>query len=773
MNFINIFYGNEDIEIEESYVKYDTNFEKKSIDFNYKTIDINDREAKSYIESNSYTKKYLDYLSKNTGEILVDTDNNNLIGYVFIGKSKDKGFISTLEIVKEYRGYGFGKELLKDAINKYDAIDLVVYKDNKVALDMYKKFGFVIIGEDKNGKAWYMKNRSKLSKNDKIIQESYILETKDITLYHGSINGDYKKILANSPNNGKRYEKISQSSFWFKKKEYAIMFATAELIKEESNPKISILIDNDMKTLVPEKYKEQVENIIKNKKSYVYSKTVDSKDVSGGQGRNFPEYTLNFDVTPDDAYTNSYNDMKKSIKYVTDEYIKDTIEKYKRNKMTYGNNIFGQIKDFILYDDNDTIIKTKKKIKNYNESYTLEAGKDITSKIILERLYPRVKDVLSTPQGDRKFKIMVGSYMDRNQDKLYEVGPNHLIPFTDQQKNEYFDLFNVDKKEIMEMTKEILKQLGSSSDFKYLNNNPIFFLFYCCIRYYYITKNDKGLNTALAIYALSVYPSVWSVYFKYPPNPGVMQYTVDHLTEKYILKQAGNIFNALFTSINRTFTTYSTKDTERGFISIVEASDKEVIRFIQRIHNDQKSMIRNIVDMYMINHRKGLRISDNLESQDSITIDPDKENNSSVVDSVTNKVLIPIISNGVNLKIVTQSKDLAQISLVECRYYISKILIDKYTDDIRRMIQAILFRFLYDDKNRREDINSSKYLVWCSQLFRQTNSKNENVKIIKDTLDKWSEETGIHAKYKREATRVNYKKAIFFYFCISIQYYNQ
>jgi hypothetical protein len=182
---------------------------------------------------------------------------------------------------------------------------------------------------------------------------------KDITLYHGSINGDYKKILANSSNNGKRYEKISQSSFWFKKKEYAIMFATAELIKEESNPKISILIDNDMKTLVPEKYKEQVENIIKNKKSYVYSKTIDSKDVSGGQGRNFPEYTLNFNVTPDDVYTNSYNDMKKSIKYVTDEYIKDIIEKYKRNKMTYGNNIFGQIKDFILYDDNDTIIKTK------------------------------------------------------------------------------------------------------------------------------------------------------------------------------------------------------------------------------------------------------------------------------------------------------------------------------------------------------------------------------------------------------------------------------
>ena len=406
-------------------------------------------------------------------------------------------------------------------------------------------------------------------------------------------------------------------------------------------------------------------------------------------------------------------------------------------------------------------------------SYINEAGKDITTKIILERLYPRVKDVLSTTQGDRKFKILVGSYMDRNQDKLYDVGPNHLIPFTDNQKNEYFKLFNIDKKEIIDMVKEILSGLGSSSEFKYLNNNPIFFLFYCCIRYYYIAKNEKGLNTALAIYALSVYPSVWSVYFVYPPNKDVMQYTVDHLTEKYILKQAGNIFSALFTSINRTFKTYSVKDPERGYISIIEASDKEVIRFIQRIHNDQKSLIRNVVDVYMVNYRKGLRISDNLESQDSITIDPDKENNTSIVDSVTNKVLIPILANGVNLKIVSQARDLSQISLVECRYYISKILIDKYSDDIRRFIQAVLFRFLYDDRNKREDINSSKYLIWCSQLFRQTNSKNENIKTIKDALEKWSEETGIYAKYRREATRINYKKAIFYYFCIAIQYYNQ
>ena len=81
--------------------------------------------------------------------------------------------------------------------------------------------------------------------------------------------------------------------------------------------------------------------------------------------------------------------------------------------------------------------------------------------------------------------------------------------------------------------------------------------------------------------------------------------------------------------------------------------------------------------------------------------------------------------------------------------------------------------FLYDEKKTKQDINSTFFLKWSSELFRKTNSNNPNIKNIKDTLDKWGEETGVHAKFKREASRVNYKKAIFWYFILSIQYYNK
>ena len=103
----------------------------------------------------------------------------------------------------------------------------------------------------------------------------------------------------------------------------------------------------------------------------------------------------------------------------------------------------------------------------------------------------------------------------------------------------------------------------------------------------------------------------------------------------------------------------------------------------------------------------------------------------------------------------------------------SRIITDKYTKDIEAFIQSILFLYLYTEHKDKKDINSSNFLVWSSELFRKTNSNNDNIRTIKTTLDKWGEETGVHAKFKREASRINYKKAIFWYFILSIQYYNK
>jgi len=80
-----------------------------------------------------------------------------------------------------------------------------------------------------------------------------------------------------------------------------------------------------------------------------------------------------------------------------------------------------------------------------------------------------------------------------------------------------------------------------------------------------------------------------------------------------------------------------------------------------------------------------------------------------------------------------------------------------------------MYKFIYADRHKESEINSKTFLIWASELYRKTNSDDDNIRRIKQTLDKWGEEIGVHAKFQREATRNCYKRAIFLYIIMIIQ----
>ena len=133
-------------------------------------------------------------------------------------------------------------------------------------------------------------------------------------------------------------------------------------------------------------------------------------------------------------------------------------------------------KDILLYAENVCIPREKDATELF-----LEAAGD--SYIIKTKLYPIVESVLSTSIGDRKFKDAVGKFIDRNNDKLKTPGPLYMIAFTDMDKAEFFNIFNISPDDIVKLVIEITSSINAS-DFKYLKQNPIFWLFLCCIRYY-------------------------------------------------------------------------------------------------------------------------------------------------------------------------------------------------------------------------------------------------------------------------------------------------
>lgn len=407
-------------------------------------------------------------------------------------------------------------------------------------------------------------------------------------------------------------------------------------------------------------------------------------------------------------------------------------------------------------------IYTEKSFDNLiNEGYLMEADTGATH-LIAETIYPKVDKVLSTPEGARKFGNLVGSYVNRNSSKLTTIGPIYLVPFTHSDKEGFYQLFNVTEQEIKAVINQVVKATNAKSNWLLIKNNPIFTLFYCVIRYFTIHRDAKQLNNALVITALAFYPSIFKKYFPFEPNPGVMHYTIDNLPMRFIIKKNNHVFGMLTYSIQGSW-----KFHEKDFL---KGEDFEVIRFIQRIRNDQNSLLKKIANNYMINHKKGLSIYTQVDQYDDSVV-VDNENDTNRVESITNKIVTNMIINGVDIPRCDVAARLSEVSRIELRNYLTNIQTEKKSAEMMAFVESILFLYLYDGKYTIQDINSQQFLSFANQLFKKTNSKDKNITNIKTTLDKWGEDTGIYGKFTRIATRVNYTKAIYLYFIMSIQKY--
>lgn len=100
----------------------------------------------SRVDLNEFSEKIYK-LSKNfeawEGGILVGH-----LGCYFNDIIKRKGFINNVSILSSHYNKGIGTDLVKKCLDygnviKFNVIELEVYKENRIAIKLYEKFGFI------------------------------------------------------------------------------------------------------------------------------------------------------------------------------------------------------------------------------------------------------------------------------------------------------------------------------------------------------------------------------------------------------------------------------------------------------------------------------------------------------------------------------------------------------------------------------------------------------------------------------------------------------
>lgn len=381
----------------------------------------------------------------------------------------------------------------------------------------------------------------------------------------------------------------------------------------------------------------------------------------------------------------------------------------------------------------------------------------ITS-VILANIYPKVEQAFTSKETQRKFSAIVASYVDRNVNRLSTVGPSKRTLFSDMERNKVYDLIDFDPK----ICKAIVKQSNYIKASWKIVNDPFNLVMMMILRYAKLNKLDQINQLAVTYLTLSMYPSLHYKYFKFEPNEAIMQYTINNLSNKFKVKQVGNILQALVDTTALADKTYDK--------NIRHANDKELTDYINAYKTRLNSLIKKIRDAFEKDYRSGNYMNterDNEDENDFKTSD----SNSLLIQRIVDQVVLKLSVNGPDSRIVDISAKMNQVSVNETRNTLNQLTQNKDESiNIRALCESILYLYLFNGENHVNDLNGSKFLTFCLAVYKKSNTNDENVIKVKSILDTWIEKySETYRKTQRVATLNNFRRALYTFFVFTLQ----
>jgi len=383
----------------------------------------------------------------------------------------------------------------------------------------------------------------------------------------------------------------------------------------------------------------------------------------------------------------------------------------------------------------------------------------MAEKILVNELYPYVEKCFSNTMNVKKLESTIGRFIDKNSEYLSAIGPTHMILFTDREMDIVYDLVGVTP-QIARTIKNKSKDIKATGQ---VTANPFYFLMTMIIRFFTIKKNEHMTRNCIFYLGIALYPSVYHKYFKYGVNENTMNHTINNLSNKYKIKQTGNLYKAL----DETY--YGAYDLHKE--GLIKGDDSDAVQFILALKTRVNSFMKKISNAYYDAHKKGQYLNVEFESNDEETYH-EADSSTHAISRMVDKVALKLIVDGVPITIINIAAKTNQVSVNELRNYITKMVSNENINDIKLIIESILFLYMFDNKNKLEDINSDKFLLHCLDIYKRSNTTDENIIKIKKILDSWLDELGTYKKTQRLATINNFRRAIYTFFVMSIQYAN-
>ena len=383
----------------------------------------------------------------------------------------------------------------------------------------------------------------------------------------------------------------------------------------------------------------------------------------------------------------------------------------------------------------------------------------VDNSVLLHRLEPLIHKPLDNNKNVEKLSMLISEYLDKNINKLTTQGPTQRTTFLDSDYNNFYNILDLDP----EVIKSIVKESDYIKSQWQIMNNPFNSAIFFVIRYFAIKKNENMMKQSIIYFSLSMYPSLHAKYFKYEPNENIMNYAISHLNNKYKIRQFQTFYHAFIDTAFGNNTNYMKQ--------LISASDKDIVTYVHGLKTRLNLFIKVLAVEFYKAEKEGGYLNELEENND-----PDNlvivENDSIVIEQITTTVILRLVTEGPDMRIVSISAKTCGISVNELRNTTVNLCADNNNrEELKYVIGNLIYLFIFEGHNKKEMVRSNDFLMFSiKNVYEAANTRNENIIKIKEYLDIWLNKYSAHyRKTNRPGTLNNFRKSLFLFIIFTIQ----
>lgn len=410
--------------------------------------------------------------------------------------------------------------------------------------------------------------------------------------------------------------------------------------------------------------------------------------------------------------------------------------------------------DYILgsmFENVSSALEAANFVYKFKKEYTLR-----------DKYFPRIEALLP------KTEHLLFRYIAKYEDKWYSVlnTPYLLrnLEFDEMGKDAdiVFKCTNIGRDELHDDIRKVPLPEGVDEKAAFL---PLQVTLLMIARYYIMTKQPKKLSAICYYYGYSIYWKRFNRQWRYyPPNEGIMTYTINECNNKVLLKRLGSLKELLGHVVSGRFETYVEQ--------MIDFCDEDIRYIADQISTNLGAKIIDISNKYYHNAKnknvilKGTPFMEDNETQrlsSSVT---------SQVEELANHYTTEFFMGKTNQPILKQAAIFAKdVSVKELKSTIDTIINNSSVTEVRDFYASLFYIFLTSSDHNIDvkAIHSLKFLVVMKNIINKGTSNDKNIMKTRQIMDKWLKEgSNTFRITTRPGTKSSYRKAIYYYFILTI-----